>query len=346
MSQIDNRSNSDNKNYMKKIKIISSKSIKNYIIGNSIKNINSDTQSKFKIGFKNLLNSNIKPLNIDNSNEKTSRLNTNILFSRQFKILRTKNNTENNIKNINNNNIKIPISKDYKNLLTETETNPIISLFNSKKYNEINFLNKYNLKNKEFIKENKLLKIKQFKDYSIKSNDLSNDNFIKIRKTFYEKSPIKIDENIYKKINSKTDIISSTHSNFYSNKPNILNGYKEFLSKIKLSNLPTLVRSCSSVSENTIENDSEKQKYDKLSETFLKIKCLLSLDCKAGNEREYIKNFFIRFGYKDKEVTEDKITNFLNFLNIEPFQLNPSKSLNENILFAMNNKISENDLFF
>ena len=106
------------------------------------------------------------------------------------------------------------------------------------------------------------------------------------------------------------------------------------------------MRSCSSVSENTIENDSEKQKYDKLSETFLKIKCLLSLDCKAGNEREYIKNFFIRFGYNDKEITEDRITNFLNFLNIEPFQLNPSKSLNENILFAMNNKISENDLFF
>ena len=346
MSQIENRSHSDNKLHIKKIEIISSNSNKNYKIGNLNKNTNTDNESKFKIRFKNLFNSNIKPLNIENSNVKSSRIKTNIIFSRQIKYLRTKNNTINNINNINNNKIKIPISKDYKNLLTEPQNNPTMSLFNSKQYNVMNLINKNNIKNKEVINENKKLKLKQFKDYSIKNDDLSNDNFIKIKKKFYDNSPIKINENTYKKVNSKKDIISSTHSKFYSNKPNILNGYKEFLSKIKLSNLPTLVRSNSSLSEKKIENDSEKQKYDKLSETFLKIKCLLSLDCKSGNEREYIKNFFIRFGYKDKEVTEDKITNFLNFLNIEPFQLNPSKTLNENILFAMNNKITENDLFF
>ena len=37
---------------------------------------------------------------------------------------------------------------------------------------------------------------------------------------------------------------------------------------------------------------TEKEKYQKLSETFIKIKCLLNLDCEPGNEREYIKNYF------------------------------------------------------
>ena len=191
MSQIEKRSNSDNKHHIKKIEIISSKSNKNYKIGNLIKNINNDNESNFKIRFKNLFNSNIKPLNIENSNVKSSRIKTNILFSRQFKYLRTKNNTINNINNINNNKIKIPISKDYKNLLTEPQNNPTMSLFNSKQYNVMNLINKNNIKNKEVINENKKLKLKQFKDYSIKNDDLSNDNFIKIKKNFMRKVQLK-----------------------------------------------------------------------------------------------------------------------------------------------------------
>ena len=74
---------------------------------------------------------------------------------------------------------------------------------------------------------------------------------------------------------------------------------------------------------------TEKEKYEKLSETFIKIKCLLNLDCEPGNEREYIKNFFIKFGYNNNDITEDKISNFLNFINEEPFPIDPKKTLKE-----------------
>ena len=329
MSLTENRSHSENKNRFKKFKIIQSKSNQSII-----KERNSREESKIKIGFNHLLKPN-KNLTIETLNDKPSKIKTNIIFIRQFNSLR--NNNRFYLEKVNN--INIPNKKEFNNILTDPQNNPTISLFNSN-FKPIEFSNKNLLRNKGIFLENKILKINnKHKDFDNSSNNI-------IKKVFNEKIPIKINNNKYKNIKIPKEKLTSTQSNFYYNKPQILSGYKEFLTKYKVSNLPTLVNSISNTNVNQTENnlDDEKIKYNKISETFLKIKCLLSLDCEPGNERKYIKNFFLRFGYNNTEISEDKITNFLNFLNIEPFQINPSKSLKENIILAMNNKIEENEL--
>ena len=328
MSLTENRSHSENKNHFKKFKIIQSKSNQSII-----KERNSREESKLKIGFNHLLKSN-KNLTIETLNDKPSKIKTNIIFIRQFNSLR--NNNRFYLEKVNN--INIPNKKEFNNILTDPQNNPTISLFNSN-FKPIEFSNKNLLRNKGIFLENKILKINnKHKDFDNSSNNI-------IKKVFNEKIPIKINNNKYKNIKIPKEKLTSTQSNFYYNKPQILSGYKEFLTKFKVSNLPTLVNSISNTNVNQTENnlDDEKIKYNKISETFLKIKCLLSLDCEPGNERKYIKNFFLRFGYNNNEISEDKITNFLNFLNVEPFQINPSKSLKENIILAMNNKIEENE---
>ncbi len=328
MSLTENRSHSENKNHFKKFKIIQSKSNQSII-----KERNSREESKLKIGFNHLLKSN-KNLTIETLNDKPSKIKTNIIFIRQFNSLR--NNNRFYLEKVNN--INIPNKKEFNNILTDPQNNPTISLFNSN-FKPIEFSNKNLLRNKGIFLENKILKINnKYKDFDNSSNNI-------IKKVFNEKIPIKINNNKYKNIKIPKEKLTSTQSNFYYNKPQILSGYKEFLTKYKVSNLPTLVNSISNTNVNQTENnlDDEKIKYNKISETFLKIKCLLSLDCEPGNERKYIKNFFLRFGYNNNEISEDKITNFLNFLNVEPFQINPSKSLKENIILAMNNKIEENE---
>ena len=329
MSLTENRSHSENKNHFKKFKIIQSKSNQSII-----KERNSREESKIKIGFNHLLKPN-KNLTIEALNDKPSKIKTNIIFIRQFNSLR--NNNRFYLEKVNN--LNIPNKKEFNNILTDPQNNPTISLFNSN-FKPIEFSNKNLLRNKGIFLENKILKINN------KHKDFDNTSNNKIKKVFNEKIPIKINNNKYKNIKKKKEKLTSTQSNFYYNKPQILSGYKEFLTKYKVSNLPTLVNSISNTNVNQTENnlDDEKIKYNKISETFLKIKCLLSLDCEPGNERKYIKNFFLRFGYNNNEISEDKITNFLNFLNIEPFQINPSKSLKENIILAMNNKIEENEI--
>lgn len=329
MSLTENRSHSENKNHFKKFKIIQSKSNQSII-----KERNSREESKIKIGFNHLLKPN-KNLTIEALNDKPSKIKTNIIFIRQFNSLR--NNNRFYLEKVNN--LNIPNKKEFNNILTDPQNNPTISLFNSN-FKPIEFSNKNLLRNKGIFLENKILKINN------KHKDFDNTSNNKIKKVFNEKIPIKINNNKYKNIKIPKEKLTSTQSNFYYNKPQILSGYKEFLTKYKVSNLPTLVNSISNTNVNQTENnlDDEKIKYNKISETFLKIKCLLSLDCEPGNERKYIKNFFLRFGYNNNEISEDKITNFLNFLNIEPFQINPSKSLKENIILAMNNKIEENEL--
>ena len=329
MSLTENRSHSENKNHFKKFKIIQSKSNQSII-----KERNSREESKIKIGFNHLLKPN-KNLTIEALNDKPSKIKTNIIFIRQFNSLR--NNNRFYLEKVNN--LNIPNKKEFNNILTDPQNNPTISLFNSN-FKPIEFSNKNLLRNKGIFLENKILKINN------KHKDFDNSSNNKIKKVFNEKIPIKINNNKYKNIKIPKEKLTSTQSNFYYNKPQILSGYKEFLTKYKVSNLPTLVNSISNTNVNQTENnlDDEKIKYNKISETFLKIKCLLSLDCEPGNERKYIKNFFLRFGYNNNEISEDKITNFLNFLNIEPFQINPSKSLKENIILAMNNKIEENEL--
>ena len=329
MSLTENRSHSENKNHFKKFKIIQSKSNQSII-----KERNSREESKIKIGFNHLLKPN-KNLTIEALNDKPSKIKTNIIFIRQFNSLR--NNNRFYLEKVNN--LNIPNKKEFNNILTDPQNNPTISLFNSN-FKPIEFSNKNLLRNKGIFLENKILKINN------KHKDFDNSSNNKIKKVFNEKIPIKINNNKYKNIKIPKEKLTSTQSNFYYNKPQILSGYKEFLTKYKVSNLPTLVNSISNTNVNQTENnlDDEKIKYNKISETFLKIKCLLSLDCEPGNERKYIKNFFLRFGYNNNEISEDKITNFLNFLNIEPFQINPSKSLKENIILAMNNKIEENEI--
>jgi hypothetical protein len=86
------------------------------------------------------------------------------------------------------------------------------------------------------------------------------------------------------------------------------------------------------IHQNDYVNNSEKNRYEKMTELFLKLKFYIERD--EGNEKQYIKEFMIKNGiYNGDLFTIDKLTNFMNFLNSK-MVIDPSKSLKEIITKA------------
>ena len=297
-------------------------------------NSNNNTESKNKkLRFNNIMKNEIKILKTESSSlEKTSEsfITNKNLSNRDFDFLKEK--FKNSINTFN-----IPFKRNV-NLFT-TEGKKTININNTFRIQPLNLNSKILFNNTKIINNN----------INDNNNDKLNEKSISnyfIKNPFKENSPLKLNETFKNKFFNKNESILNKHKKTYSTEKKNLNGYKDFLTRTTISNLPIVITKNTELKEEKSKKDinqTEKEKYEKLSETFIKIKCLLNLDCEPGNEREYIKNFFIKFGYNNNDITEDKISNFLNFINEEPFPIDPKKTLKENIILAMNYNKNESD---
>ena len=297
-------------------------------------NSNNNTESKNKkLRFNNIMKNEIKILKTESSSlEKTSEsfITNKNLSNRDFDFLKEK--FKNSINTFN-----IPFKRNV-NLFT-TEGKKTININNTFRIQPLNLNSKILFNNTKIINNN----------INDNNNDKLNEKSISnyfIKNPFKENSPLKLNETFKNKFFNKNESILNKHKKTYSTEKKNRNGYKDFLTRTTISNLPIVITKNTDLKEEKSKKDinqTEKEKYEKLSETFIKIKCLLNLDCEPGNEREYIKNFFIKFGYNNNDITEDKISNFLNFINEEPFPIDPKKSLKENIILAMNYNKNESD---
>ena len=297
-------------------------------------NSNNNTESKNKkLRFNNIMKNEIKILKTESSSlEKTSEsfITNKNLSNRDFDFLKEKFKNSINIFNI-------PFKRNV-NLFT-TEGKKTININNTFRIQPLNLNSKILFNNTKIINNN----------INDNNNDKLNEKSISnyfIKNPFKENSPLKLNETFKNKFFNKNESILNKHKKTYSTEKKNRNGYKDFLTRTTISNLPIVITKNTELKEEKSKKDinqTEKEKYEKLSETFIKIKCLLNLDCEPGNEREYIKNFFIKFGYNNNDITEDKISNFLNFINEEPFPIDPKKTLKENIILAMNYNKNESD---
>ena len=297
-------------------------------------NSNNNTESKNKkLRFNNIMKNEIKILKTESSSlEKTSEsfITNKNLSNRDFDFLKEK--FKNSINTFN-----IPFKRNV-NLFT-TEGKKTININNTFRIQQLNLNSKILFNNTKIINNN----------INDNNNDKLNEKSISnyfIKNPFKENSPLKLNETFKNKFFNKNESILNKHKKTYSTEKKNRNGYKDFLTRTTISNLPIVITKNTELKEEKSKKDinqTEKEKYEKLSETFIKIKCLLNLDCEPGNEREYIKNFFIKFGYNNNDITEDKISNFLNFINEEPFPIDPKKTLKENIILAMNYNKNESD---
>jgi hypothetical protein len=88
-----------------------------------------------------------------------------------------------------------------------------------------------------------------------------------------------------------------------------------------------LVFPTSKISGQEYINNSEKKRFEKVTDQFMKLKQYIIHDEK--NEKNYIKEFMIKNGIYDNELyTIDKLTNFGNFL-FSNLQIDTSKNLKE-----------------
>jgi hypothetical protein len=87
----------------------------------------------------------------------------------------------------------------------------------------------------------------------------------------------------------------------------------------------------SKISDKEYINFSEKNRYDKLSRQFVKLRQYIVND--ELNEKYYIKEFLTKNGiYEEEYYAIDKLTNFSNFLFAEGLQIDTSKTIREIII--------------
>lgn len=90
------------------------------------------------------------------------------------------------------------------------------------------------------------------------------------------------------------------------------------------------------IHQNNYNNYSEKNRYEKITELFLKLRYFIERN--EENEKEYIKEFMMKHGIYDSEYYGiDRLDNFMNFLNSK-LKINPAKTIKQIIIDATNFK--------
>ena len=140
-------------------------------------------------------------------------------------------------------------------------------------------------------------------------------------------------------IESNPMLENSSIIKFNNSSKNIsnLSGYSNLLSKKGKDGLPLFfpVVYSTFVKTNSI---SQNSRYEKIMESFIKLKTLIENDKINGkeNEYDYIKEFLISKQINKKYINLQNIINFSNFLKTETMPIDLNKSLKDNILLALN----------
>lgn len=99
------------------------------------------------------------------------------------------------------------------------------------------------------------------------------------------------------------------------------------------------------IHQNDYNNFSEKNRYEKITQLFMKLKYFIQRN--EENEKEYLKEFMMKHGiYNQEYYSLDRLNNFMNFLNSK-LKINPANTVKQIIIDATNYKgedLEENNM--
>lgn len=215
------------------------------------------------------------------------------------------------------------IDNSFQNRKRYSPSDTLYKQLMGKKNETLELFLKSNFSKKEKNKDNEKEKCEEKKD----DNKVKDDSFL---------------YSFYKDINNKIKIkdISNMKKLYYKQivKNNSdLNGYSSLLSKKKNSwGFPL---SFSKIFSGNIifDNKSQKERYEKISESFYNLKELMNDFIKEGklNELDYIYEYCVSKNIDKKYLTITNLNNFYNFLHEKKLSLDLSKTLKENIILAL-----------
>ncbi len=159
--------------------------------------------------------------------------------------------------------------------------------------------------------------------------------------------PYVASDSLYKELTLKKNELLSQLSNnndiIYQNKNKInkdeLIGYDGKLIKSKIDNIP-ITFPTSYIHNKKYISISERERYEKINDTFLKLKHLSSLDNNDKFLSQYIRDFSKKYGFTI--LSNEQVINFTKFLQKEPFPIDVNKSMKDNVSLALS--YSENNL--
>ena len=236
--------------------------------------------------------------------------------------------------------------------LTQSKSNN--NIITDKKPLYIQDLEKYQLKTQnEFYKNNTVYKYVDYTFQSKKRHPPSNSLYKEltskkneiydafVNNKIYEKEKDKIYNPLFQSILplkpvTKSDEAGETNKN--KTKNGELTGYSILLNKKKNDGVIPITFPL--VCSNAVNCDtiSQRNRFEYIMETFIKLKSLIANDKKLGknNETDYIIEFILNKKIDRKYISRQYITNFSNFLKCKKMPVDSNKSLKENIILALN----------
>ena len=246
-------------------------------------------------------------------------------------------------------------------IINEGNSNSNNNIFMNKKPIYIQDLEKYKIKTEnDFFKINKEYKYidnsyqnkkrhppsnSLYKDLTSKKNEIY-DAFInnKINETERAYSPL---FKSHLPLSSSPKLEEKNYINKKNNSNKELAGYSNLLYKKKNDGVIPITFPL--VCSNAVNCDSisQKKRFENIMETFMRLKSLIDNDKKLGknNEIDYIIEFILNRKIDKKYISDEYIKNFLNFLKNTKLPIDPSKSLKENIILALNIKQKQHNKF-
>ena len=183
--------------------------------------------------------------------------------------------------------------------------------------------------NKEKEKEKeKEINIEEYADSNLINVDVNDKEMQGFLQPYYKNKTIK----------KKPEVKRLYYKQMLKSNKNELNGYSVLLSK-KKNNMGQPLYFPKIFSSNiNFDNYSQKERFEKISESFAGLKNLIENFKKKGelDELDFIYDYALSKNTDKNILTIKNLNNFYNFLNEKQMPLDPKKSLKENIILALN----------
>ena len=179
--------------------------------------------------------------------------------------------------------------------------------------------------NKEKEKEIKIQEYEDSNNLNIDTNDKDMQGFLQ---PYYKN----------KSINKNQEVKRLYYKQMLKHNKNELNGYSVLLSKKKNEMGQPLFFPKIFSSNINFENHSQKERFEKISESFGGLKNLIENFKKNGelDELDFIYDYALSKNIDKNILTIKNLNNFYNFLHEKRMPLDSKKSLKENIILALN----------
>ena len=183
--------------------------------------------------------------------------------------------------------------------------------------------------NKEKEKEKeKEINIEEYADSNLINVDVNDKEMQGFLQPYYKNKTIK----------KKPEVKRLYYKQMLKSNKNELNGYSVLLSK-KKNNMGQPLYFPKIFSSNiNFDNHSQKERFEKISESFAGLKNLIENFKKKGelDELDFIYDYALSKNIDKNILTIKNLNNFYNFLHEKQMPLDSKKSLKENIILALN----------